>query len=147
LTGVRRNRTLPSRIELPDQFGADDLHLEFHARIERGEAAERRRQRAAGDLLDHTEAPCRTAAAPLEEGAHGRAKTNVSLTRTCEPTGSGPVPAAENIQRESSPVVYCGSDQQISEGFAIALQIMGRDTSFPRVGIVLATNAPNTEDD
>jgi hypothetical protein len=56
------------------------------------------------------------------------------------------VPAAENIQRESSPVVYCGSDQQVSEGFAIALQIMGLDTSFLPVGIVLAANAPDTED-
>jgi hypothetical protein len=57
------------------------------------------------------------------------------------------VPVAENVQRESSPAVYCGSDQQVSEGFAIALQIMGLDTSFLPVGIVPATNAPNTEDD
>jgi hypothetical protein len=56
------------------------------------------------------------------------------------------VPAAESVQRESSPVVYCGSDQQVSEGFAIALQIMGLDASFLPVGIVLATNTPNTED-
>jgi len=49
--------------------------------------------------------------------------------------------------RESSPVVYFGSDQQVGEGFANALQIMGLDTSFLPVGIVLATNAPNTEDD
>lgn len=65
----------------------------------------------------------------------------------CEPIGSDPVPAAENVQRESSPVVYCGSDQQVSEGFTIALQIMGLDTSFLPVGIVLAPNAPNPEDD
>jgi hypothetical protein len=32
-----------------------DLHLELHARMELGEAAERRGQRAAGDLLDHAE--------------------------------------------------------------------------------------------
>jgi hypothetical protein len=64
----------------------------------------------------------------------------------CEPIGSGPVPAPENVQRESLPVVYCGSDQQVREGFAIALQIMGLDTSFPAVGIALATNGPNTED-
>jgi hypothetical protein len=57
------------------------------------------------------------------------------------------VPVAENVQRESSPVVYCGSDRQVSEGFTIALQIMGLDTSFLPVGIVLATNTPNPEDD
>src|ERR1700721_2544341 len=42
--------------KVPDQFSADaDLPPELHARMELGEAAERRRQRAAGDLLDHTE--------------------------------------------------------------------------------------------
>jgi hypothetical protein len=46
----------PPRIKLLDQFRADaDLHLELHTRMELGEAAECRRQRAAGDLLDHTE--------------------------------------------------------------------------------------------
>lgn len=69
------------------------------------------------------------------------------LRERCEPIGSGPVPAAENVKRESAPVVYRGSDQQVSEGFTIALQIMGLDTSFLPVGTVLATNAPNTEDD
>ena len=69
------------------------------------------------------------------------------LHERCEPIGSDAAAAAENVQRESSPVVYCGSDQQISEGFTIALQIMGLDTSFLPVGIVLATNAPNPEDD
>jgi hypothetical protein len=63
-----------------------------------------------------------------------------------EPIGSDAAPVAETVQRESSPVVYCGSNQQVSEGFAIALQIMGLDTSFRPVGIVLATDAPNTED-
>jgi hypothetical protein len=51
-----------------------------------------------------------------------------------EPIGSDAAPIAQNDQRESSPVVYCGSAQQVSEGFAIALRIM------------LATNNPNTED-
>src|SRR6202022_1308027 len=48
----------PPRIKLLDQFRADaNLHLEFHARMELGEAAERRRQRAAGDLLGHPKTP------------------------------------------------------------------------------------------
>jgi hypothetical protein len=68
------------------------------------------------------------------------------LRERCEPIGSDAAAAAENVQRESSPGVYCGSDQRVSEGFAIALQIMGLDTSFLPIGIVLATNAPNTED-
>jgi hypothetical protein len=64
----------------------------------------------------------------------------------CEPIGSDAAPTAESVPRESSLVVYRGSDRQVSEGFAIALRIMGLDTSFLPVGIVLATNAPNTED-
>jgi hypothetical protein len=64
-----------------------------------------------------------------------------------EPIGSGGARAAENVQREGLPVAYSGSDQRVSEGFAIALQIMGLYPSFLPVGIVPATNAPNTEDD
>jgi hypothetical protein len=63
-----------------------------------------------------------------------------------EPIGSDAAPEAENVQRESSPVVYFGTDRQVREGFAIALQIMGLDTSFLPVGVALATNATNTED-
>ena len=70
-----------------------------------------------------------------------------SLYQPSEPIGSDAAPVAENVQRETPPVVYCGSDQQVREGFAIALQIMGLDTSFLPVGIVPATNAPDTEDD
>jgi hypothetical protein len=43
-------------------------------------------------------------------------------------------------------VVYCGSDQQISEGFAIALRIMGVDANFLPAGTALATDSPSTED-
>ena len=68
-----------------------------------------------------------------------------SLDKPAKPIGSDAAPDAENVQPESSSVVYCGADQQVSEGFAIALQIMGLDTSFLSVGIVLATGAPNTE--
>ena len=50
------------------------------------------------------------------------------------------------LQRESSMVVYCGSDQQVSEGFAIALRIMGVDASFSPASIALATNNPDRED-
>jgi hypothetical protein len=40
----------------------------------------------------------------------------------CEPIGSDTAPIAQNVQRESALVAYCGTDRQISEGFAIALQ-------------------------
>ena len=63
------------------------------------------------------------------------------------PVGSHAAPVVETVQRESSPVVYCGADQQVSEGFRIALQIMGLGATFLPVGIALATNTPNTEDD
>jgi hypothetical protein len=63
-----------------------------------------------------------------------------------EPIGSDAAPIAENVQRESARVVYCGTDQQVSEGFAIALRIIGLDANFPPAGIALATNSPNTED-
>jgi hypothetical protein len=63
-----------------------------------------------------------------------------------EPIGSYAAPVAQSAQRESSPVVYCGADQQASEGFRIALQIMGLGATFLPVGIALATNTPNTED-
>jgi hypothetical protein len=70
-----------------------------------------------------------------------------SLHEQCGPISSDAAPMALNVQRESARVVYCGSDQQVGEGFAIALQIMGLDTSFLPVGLVLATGALNTEDD
>jgi hypothetical protein len=64
----------------------------------------------------------------------------------CEPIGPGGAPIAAKVRRESSLAVYCGGDQQVSDGFATALRIMGLDASFPRVGIALAANTPNTED-
>lgn len=69
------------------------------------------------------------------------------LHKPSEPTGSDAAPSALNVQRESTPVVYCGGDRHVSEGFAIALRIMGLDADFLPVGIAPATNRPNTEDD
>jgi hypothetical protein len=62
-----------------------------------------------------------------------------------EPIGSGAATVAETVQLESSPVVYCGTDRQVSDGFRIALQIMGLDQSFP-VGIALAAGVSTMED-
>ena len=46
----------PSLIVLLNQFRADaDLHLKLHTRMQHGETAKRRWQRAAGDFLDHAE--------------------------------------------------------------------------------------------
>jgi hypothetical protein len=51
-----------------------------------------------------------------------------------------------SIHRGSSPVVYFGTDQQVSEGFAIALRMMGLATDFLPDSGPLATNSSNTED-
>jgi hypothetical protein len=48
--------------------------------------------------------------------------------------------------RESSVVVYCGNEQQVSEGFALALHAMGIEANILPVGIAPATNNPNRED-
>ena len=61
----------------------------------------------------------------------------------CEPIGSDAAPIARNVQRESSPVVYCGTDQQVSEGFRIAL---GLGATCPPAGIAPAPNTPSKED-
>ena len=89
------------------------------------------------------------------------------LHELCEPIGSDAAPIAANVQhsaelaapgrepieqlsagleRESSQIVYCGSDQQVSEGFAIALRAMGVDANFLPWGIALAAKSPNRED-
>jgi hypothetical protein len=47
-------------------------------------------------------------------------------------------------QRESSTIVYCGSAQEVSEGFAIALRAMGIANFLPW-GIAPDTKNPNTE--
>jgi hypothetical protein len=62
-----------------------------------------------------------------------------------EPIGSDAAPIVQNVRRESA-LVVCGTDQQVSEGFAIALRIMGLDANFLPAGIALATDSPNTED-
>jgi len=62
------------------------------------------------------------------------------------PFGSDAAPIAQHVQRESSPVVYCGTDQQVSEGFAIALRIVEVDANFLPAGGAPATNSPDTED-
>jgi hypothetical protein len=46
----------PSRVELLNQFRTDaDLYFELHARMQRSETAERRRQRATGNFLGYPE--------------------------------------------------------------------------------------------
>jgi hypothetical protein len=41
------------------------------------------------------------------------------------PTRDQVEPLSANPLRESSVVIYCGNEQQVSEGFAIALRAMG----------------------
>jgi hypothetical protein len=63
----------------------------------------------------------------------------------CEQIGSDAVPIAADIQyppRESSLVVYCDSEQLVSEGFAIALRMMGVEANVLHADIAPATNSP-----
>jgi hypothetical protein len=50
------------------------------------------------------------------------------------------------LQRESTTIVYCGSAQVVSEGFAIALRAMGVDTDFLPVHLALPTENSNRKD-
>lgn len=50
------------------------------------------------------------------------------------------------LERESSQIVYCGMEQQIGEGFAIALRAMGVEANFLPWGVAMAARSPNRED-
>jgi hypothetical protein len=50
------------------------------------------------------------------------------------------------LHPESSTIVYCGTEQQVSEGFAIALRAMGVEANFLPWGIPSDAKIPNTED-
>ena len=52
-----------------------------------------------------------------------------------------------NPLRESSLIVYCGNEQQVSEGFAIALRIMGGEANLLHVDIAPLATSPNREED
>ena len=61
--------------------------------------------------------------------------------------GGEPIERLPNaLRRDSSKVVYSGTDQRVSEGFAIALRIMGIDANFLPAGTALVMDSPNTED-
>lgn len=49
-------------------------------------------------------------------------------------------------ERESSTIVYCGTAQEVSEGFAVALRAMGVETDLLPWGIAPDTTIPNRED-
>jgi 3-mercaptopyruvate sulfurtransferase SseA len=53
---------------------------------------------------------------------------------------------ASALQHESSQIVYCGTAQEVSEGFAIALRAMGVETNLLPWGIAPDTTIPNRED-
>jgi hypothetical protein len=68
------------------------------------------------------------------------------------PTAAGVQPCAElgdklaAPERESLTIVYCGSAQEVSEGFAIALRAMGVEANDMPWGIAPNTTIPNRED-
>jgi hypothetical protein len=47
---------------------------------------------------------------------------------------------------EDPALVFCGDQQQVNEGFAIALRVMGIDTDFSRGRIPPTTNHPTRRD-
>jgi hypothetical protein len=51
------------------------------------------------------------------------------------------------IQRESSQIVFFGSDERVSGGIAIALLAMGVDAHVLPAGIAIPAQKPNSEDD
>ncbi|MEA2837437.1 MAG: hypothetical protein QOD89_1987 [Bradyrhizobium sp.] len=67
------------------------------------------------------------------------------LHQLCEPVGSDAAPIAQNIQRKSALVVYCGGDQHVSEGFGIALREWDSTRTFC-LPALLAIDCSNTED-
>jgi hypothetical protein len=63
------------------------------------------------------------------------------------------VPNPDQVERlaaeprhESAQIVYCGTEQQVREGFAIALRVMGIETDFSPGTLCPPTISPNRED-
>jgi hypothetical protein len=54
--------------------------------------------------------------------------------------------APADLLPESSLIVYCDSEQEVREGFAIALRAMGVEANFLRPNIVLPATSSNRED-
>ena len=51
------------------------------------------------------------------------------------------------LERESSQIVYCGTEQQIGEGFAIALRAMGFETEILLSDIIPQSNTTSNPED
>jgi hypothetical protein len=68
----------------------------------------------------------------------------------CEPIGSDSAPVV--VQSPAEPphenprIVFYGDEQQLREGFAIALCALGLDTNFLPIDIPIPTSSPNRED-
>jgi hypothetical protein len=78
------------------------------------------------------------------------APITLGVRRSVELAGKLVVPTPDPVEqpsahplRESSVVVYCSNEQQVSEGFAIALRAMGVGANED---IALPTTNPNRED-
>jgi hypothetical protein len=102
-------------------------------------------------LLFPRQDPCRQInAAPIARGVQHPTGPD---DRVAVPVG-GPVgPVSDPIERlptglhhQSSTITYCGTEQQVGEGFAIALRAIGIETNFLPWGIAPGTTIPNRED-
>ncbi len=91
-------------------------------------------------------------------------KKPISLSDHDETIDAGTAPAAADVRRRIVPdddivardpiesqdiqgqvVVFCGDPQQVNEGFAIALRVMGLDAGFLRGDIPSTAIHPNRE--
>ena len=63
----------------------------------------------------------------------------------CEPIGPDATPVVVPPP-ENPRIVFCGDEQQVREGFAIALRAMGLDANFLPIDIPIRTTSPNRED-
>ena len=81
----------------------------------------------------------------VERIAHGRTKNSIHshdvdarIGAVAEPIAADPRRPADlpGTPGESSMIVYCGDDEQVSQGFMLALRAMGiRDESFQKEGV------------
>jgi hypothetical protein len=66
--------------------------------------------------------------------------------RVVVPTSDQVERLPDDPKRESSLIVYCDGEQEIREGFAIALRAMGVEANFLRAVIVPPATSSNRED-
>jgi hypothetical protein len=85
--------------------------------------------------------------------ANESAPIAVDVRRPADPDDMPAVPVPDQVERlsadpprESSLIVYCGSEQEVREGFAIALRAIGVEVNILVADIVPSAVSSNRED-